>query len=114
MDLGNEDYAFNISRRDSTRSIRGRMPSSLEMARDWSNAYRDVRRNRFKTSDITSMRNPIPIGVTIAARNTQKLSLFASTATLIPRAKEITTISEPSILPTQTGQSSSAKKLSIS
>ncbi len=27
-------YAFNISRRDSTRSIKGRMPSSLEMARD--------------------------------------------------------------------------------
>ena len=27
-------YAFNISRLDSTRSIRGRMPNSLEMARD--------------------------------------------------------------------------------
>ena len=25
-------YAFKMSRRDSTRSIRGRMPSSLEMA----------------------------------------------------------------------------------
>ena len=33
----NEDYAFNISRLDSTRSIKGRMPSSLEMARDSSN-----------------------------------------------------------------------------
>jgi len=30
-------YAFKISRRDSTRSINGRMPSSLEMARDSSN-----------------------------------------------------------------------------
>ena len=28
------DYAFKISRRDSTRSIKGRMPSSLEMAKD--------------------------------------------------------------------------------
>ena len=27
-------YAFNISRRDSTRSISGRMPNSVEMARD--------------------------------------------------------------------------------
>ncbi len=27
-------YAFKISRRDSTRSIKGRMPSSLEMASD--------------------------------------------------------------------------------
>ncbi len=34
MDLGSEDYAFNISRLDSTRSIRGRIPSSLEMAKD--------------------------------------------------------------------------------
>ncbi len=107
-------YALRISRRDRTRSIRGLMPSSVEMARDSSNAYRDVRRNWFKPSDITSMRNPIPIGVTIAARNTQKLSLSATTATLIPTAKDITTISEPSILPIQTGQSSSAKMVSIS
>ena len=28
------NYAFNISRRDSTRSIRGRMPISVEMAID--------------------------------------------------------------------------------
>ncbi len=31
------NYAFSISRLDSTRSINGRMPSSLEMARDSSN-----------------------------------------------------------------------------
>ena len=30
-------YALNISRRDSTRSIRGRMPSSVEIIRDSSN-----------------------------------------------------------------------------
>ena len=30
----NLSYAFRISRRDSTRSIKGLMPSSLEMAKD--------------------------------------------------------------------------------
>ena len=30
-------YAFNISRRDNTRSIKGLIPSSLEMAIDYSN-----------------------------------------------------------------------------
>ncbi len=32
-------HAFKISRLDSTRSIRGRMPSSLDMARDSSSRY---------------------------------------------------------------------------
>ncbi|SVD55151.1 uncharacterized protein METZ01_LOCUS408005, partial [marine metagenome] len=31
-------YAFSISRRGRTRSINGRMPSSLEMAKDSSNS----------------------------------------------------------------------------
>ncbi len=34
---GHYSYARKISRLDSTRSIRGRMPSSLEMASDSSN-----------------------------------------------------------------------------
>ncbi len=32
--IGRCDYAPSISRRDSTRSIKGLMPSSLDMARD--------------------------------------------------------------------------------
>ena len=35
-----QDYAPNISRRDSARSIKGRMPSSLEIARD--SSRRDI------------------------------------------------------------------------
>ncbi len=31
--VGGGDYAFSISRLDSTRSIKGRIPSSLEMAK---------------------------------------------------------------------------------
>ena len=31
-----DHYALNISRLDSTRSVRGRMPNSLEMASDQS------------------------------------------------------------------------------
>jgi len=34
-----QDYAFKISRLDNTRSIKGRMPSSLDMAEDSYSRY---------------------------------------------------------------------------
>ena len=47
-DLRNLSYAPSISRRDSTRSINGRMPNSLEMARD--SSKRQIR-HRLATVD---------------------------------------------------------------
>ena len=45
-------YAFSISRRDNTRSIKGLMPSSLEIANDSS------RRGRALVISVSHGRNP--------------------------------------------------------
>ncbi len=56
VSLTSSSYASKISRRDSTRSIKGRMPSSLEMARDLSSRDMAFSRSptRFRRSRVSA------------------------------------------------------------
>ena len=45
-------YALNISRRDRTRSIKGRMPNSLEMAKDSSSRDIALRRRSVESQEV--------------------------------------------------------------